>query len=163
MSFITNVKPVTVSVKGKRKRLSAGKIVQFECEARGSRPPAVITWRKGSTRLKSSVDKMTPQGNISTSILTMTPSSEDNGKFISCQADNLQIPGSAIEDSWKLEVHCSVAPARISSQSCRHCWRSPLPHASALIQREFGCVLGVQQTKQLPHVAKVDLVWQLGV
>ncbi|GFV85734.1 hypothetical protein TNCV_2003541 [Trichonephila clavipes] len=42
-------------------------------------------------------------------------------------------------------------------------WRSPLPHASALIQRDFGCVLGVQQTKQLPHVAKVDLVWQLGV
>ncbi|GFX12507.1 hypothetical protein TNCV_2930011 [Trichonephila clavipes] len=54
----------------------------------------------------------------------------------------------------------SVVPARISS---RHCWRSPLPHALALIQRDFGCVLGVQQTKQLPHVAKVDLVWQLGV
>ncbi|GFU65460.1 hypothetical protein TNCV_633831 [Trichonephila clavipes] len=50
-----------------------------------------------------------------------------------------------------------VIPARISSQSSLHCWRSPLPHASALIQRDFGCVLGVQQTKQLPHLAKVDL------
>ncbi|GFW32005.1 hypothetical protein TNCV_2600321 [Trichonephila clavipes] len=60
-------------------------------------------------------------------------------------------------------IHLFVVPARISSQSSRHCWRSPLPHASALIQRDFGCVLGVQQTKQLPHVAKVDLVWQLGV
>ncbi|GFT54915.1 transposable element Tc3 transposase [Trichonephila clavipes] len=49
-----------------------------------------------------------------------------------------------------------VVPARISSQSSRHCWRSPLSHALALIQRDFGCVLGVQQTKQLPHVAKVD-------
>ncbi|GFT14914.1 retrovirus-related Pol polyprotein from transposon 297 [Trichonephila clavipes] len=57
----------------------------------------------------------------------------------------------------------NVVPARISSQSSHHCWRSPLAHASALIQREFGCVLGVQQTKQLPHVAKVDLVGQLGV
>ncbi|GFY22065.1 hypothetical protein TNCV_3297091 [Trichonephila clavipes] len=56
-----------------------------------------------------------------------------------------------------------VASARISSQSSRHCRRSPLPHASALIQRDFGCVLGVQQTKQLPHVAKVHLVWWLGV
>ncbi|GFV50672.1 uncharacterized protein TNCV_2213351 [Trichonephila clavipes] len=56
----------------------------------------------------------------------------------------------------------SVAPATISSQSSHHCWRSPQPHASALIQRDFGCVLGVQQIKQLPHVAKVDLVWQLG-
>ncbi|GFV00122.1 uncharacterized protein TNCV_4057931 [Trichonephila clavipes] len=45
-------------------------------------------------------------------------------------------------------------PARISSRGSHHCWRSPLPHASALIQREFGCVLGVQQTKQLPHVGK---------
>ncbi|GFU19797.1 hypothetical protein TNCV_4283421 [Trichonephila clavipes] len=54
-------------------------------------------------------------------------------------------------------------PAQISSQSSHHCWRSPLPHASALIQRDFRCVLGVQQTKQLPHVAKVDPVWQLGV
>ncbi|GFX36115.1 transposon Tf2-6 polyprotein [Trichonephila clavipes] len=49
-------------------------------------------------------------------------------------------------------------PARISSQSSCHCWRSPLPHASSLIQRDFGCVLGLQQTKQLPHVAKVDLI-----
>ncbi|GFT18673.1 hypothetical protein TNCV_2276801 [Trichonephila clavipes] len=34
-----------------------------------------------------------------------------------------------------------------------------LPHASALIQRHFGCVLGEQETKQLPLVAKVELVW----
>ncbi|GFT70191.1 uncharacterized protein TNCV_3456521 [Trichonephila clavipes] len=39
---------------------------------------------------------------------------------------------------------------------------SLLPNASTLIRRDFGCALGVQQTKQLPHVAKVDLVWQLG-
>ncbi|GFV92884.1 hypothetical protein TNCV_1692771 [Trichonephila clavipes] len=50
-----------------------------------------------------------------------------------------------------------MVPARISSQSSRHPWRSPLPYASALIQRDFGYVLGVQQTKQLQHVAKVNL------
>ncbi|GFY25730.1 transposable element Tcb1 transposase [Trichonephila clavipes] len=37
------------------------------------------------------------------------------------------------------------------------------PLYSDLCTRDFGCVLGVQQTKQLPHVAKFDLVWQLGV
>ncbi|GFV27470.1 hypothetical protein TNCV_3607861 [Trichonephila clavipes] len=71
------------------------------------------------------------------------------------------------ESSKKAVTHegppWNVVPARISSQSSRPCWRSPLPHASALIQRDFGCILGVQQTKQLPHVAKVDLVWQIGV
>ncbi|GFT31990.1 DUF4817 domain-containing protein [Trichonephila clavipes] len=54
----------------------------------------------------------------------------------------------------------SLVPARISSQSSHHCWRSP--HASALIQRDFGCVLRVQQTKHIPLFANVDLVWQLG-
>ncbi|GFW66797.1 hypothetical protein TNCV_3783671 [Trichonephila clavipes] len=62
-----------------------------------------------------------------------------------------------------IDLWLNVVPARISSQSRRHCWRSPLPHASALIQRDFGCILGVQQTKQLPHVTRVDLVWQLEV
>ncbi|GFV25439.1 hypothetical protein TNCV_1147091 [Trichonephila clavipes] len=62
-----------------------------------------------------------------------------------------------------IKVRNFCVPAKISSQSSRHCWRSPLPHASALNQRDFGCVLGVQQTKQLPHGAKVDLVWKLGV
>ncbi|GFY21048.1 hypothetical protein TNCV_3990921 [Trichonephila clavipes] len=50
-----------------------------------------------------------------------------------------------------------VVPARISSQSSRHCSRSPLPHASTLIQRGFGCVLGVQQTKRFPTLPK--LIW----
>lgn len=97
---------MSVEVKAKHKRVSATKTVQFECEARGSRPPAVITWRKGSSRLKSSVDKISNHGNVTISILTITPSYEDHGKFISCQAENTMIPGSAIEDSWKLEVHC---------------------------------------------------------
>ncbi|GFU62426.1 hypothetical protein TNCV_1405481 [Trichonephila clavipes] len=55
-----------------------------------------------------------------------------------------------------------VIPARIISQSNRNCWSSTLPLTSALIQKDFGGVLGVQPTKHLPHVAKVDLVWQLG-
>ncbi|GFU53671.1 hypothetical protein TNCV_1470751 [Trichonephila clavipes] len=32
-----------------------------------------------------------------------------------------------------------------------------------LIKKDFRCVLGVQLTKNLPHVASGDLVWQLGV
>ncbi|GFX33420.1 uncharacterized protein TNCV_4122541 [Trichonephila clavipes] len=42
----------------------------------------------------------------------------------------------------------------MSNQSSRHCWRLPLPHASELIQRDFGCVLGVEQqaTSTLPKV-----------
>ncbi|GFS57683.1 hypothetical protein TNCV_1402931 [Trichonephila clavipes] len=56
-----------------------------------------------------------------------------------------------------LKAPQDVAPDRISSQSSRHCWRSLLPQASALIKRDFECALGIKQTKQLPHAAKVDL------
>ncbi|GFW85132.1 hypothetical protein TNCV_3248721 [Trichonephila clavipes] len=39
-----------------------------------------------------------------------------------------------------------------------------MPHASALIQRDFRWVLGgTAGQKQIPHATKVDLVWQLGV
>lgn len=93
-------------VKGKRRKLSAKKTVQFECEAKGSRPSAVISWRKGSYKLKNAESAVSAMGNVTTSTLTMTPSSEDNGKFLYCQADNPVIPGSAIEDGWKLDVHC---------------------------------------------------------
>ncbi|GFV36282.1 uncharacterized protein TNCV_2233291 [Trichonephila clavipes] len=76
-----------------------------------------------------------------------------------CSANYIEnCKGMEVEETFR-----SVVPTRISRQSSRHCWRSPLPHASALVQRNFGSVLGVQQTKLLPHVAKLDLVWQLGV
>ncbi|GFQ79678.1 ig-like domain-containing protein, partial [Trichonephila clavata] len=82
------------------------KTVQFECEAKGSRPPAIISWRKGSYKLKNAETRVSAQGNVTTSTLTITPTSDDNGKFLYCQADNPAIPGSAIEDGWKLDVHC---------------------------------------------------------
>ncbi|GFY08480.1 hypothetical protein TNCV_1358841 [Trichonephila clavipes] len=44
------------------------------------------------------------------------------------------------------------------TQSSRHCWRKPLPHTSALIQRYFGCVLGVQQTTRGFHTLS-KLIW----
>ncbi|GFU56037.1 hypothetical protein TNCV_3405041 [Trichonephila clavipes] len=68
--------------------------------------------------------------------------------------EHLQCDRSELESKVLL---VSVVPDRISIQNSRHCWRSHLPHASALIQRDFGCVLEEQETKQLPYVAKVDL------
>ncbi|GFT47414.1 uncharacterized protein TNCV_3749731 [Trichonephila clavipes] len=61
----------------------------------------------------------------------------------------------------------SVVPARISEQSSLHCWRSPLPHASALRYSRpssfhtlpkviwcgsWGCSLGQSLSNHGPHV-----------
>ncbi|GFV45717.1 uncharacterized protein TNCV_2839711 [Trichonephila clavipes] len=93
------------------------------------------------------------------------PLSCDPGDFDALTPGHFLVgrPITAIAEPSLTEVSGnSVVPAKTSSQSSRHCWRSPLPHTSALIQRDFGYALGVQQTKQLPHVAKIDLVWKLG-
>lgn len=44
--------------------------------------------------------------NQSLSILTFTPTREDDGKYLTCRAENQFIEGSAIEDKWRLVVHC---------------------------------------------------------
>ncbi|GIX97383.1 ig-like domain-containing protein [Caerostris extrusa] len=83
------------------------KTVQLECEVkRIPRPPAVISWRKGSYKLKNAVTRVSAQGNVTTSVLTITPTSDDNGKkFLYCQADNPAIP-EVPEDG--LEVRCTL-------------------------------------------------------
>ena len=60
-----------------------------------------ITNRHSLGRLKASSD-----GNISYSSLTFIPSVKDGGQFLTCQAENPEVPTSVIEDNWKLDVHC---------------------------------------------------------
>lgn len=44
--------------------------------------------------------------NQSLSILTFIPTVEDDGKYLTCRAENPSIPNSAIEDKWRLVVQC---------------------------------------------------------
>lgn len=44
--------------------------------------------------------------NKSLSVLTYIPSMEDDGKYLTCRSENTFIENSAIEDKWRLVVHC---------------------------------------------------------
>lgn len=44
--------------------------------------------------------------NQSLSVLTYTPSIDDDGKYLTCRAHNPHIENSAIEDRWSLVVYC---------------------------------------------------------
>lgn len=46
-------------------------------------------------------------GNQSSSVLTITPTREDDGKHLTCRAENAFVPESSIEDKWRLVVHCT--------------------------------------------------------
>ncbi|CAM1320456.1 Uncharacterised protein g7488 [Pycnogonum litorale] len=100
-----NFKPLVVKISSSKEPLSANKKKKLFCESSGSKPPAVMTWWKGSRKLKMTEYMVSESGNSSTSVLTFTPSSSDNGKYLSCRADNPTIPGSAMEDGWKLKIY----------------------------------------------------------
>ena len=44
------------------------------------------------------------ENNESLSVLSFVPSIDDDGKYLTCRAENLAIPGSALEDKWRLDV-----------------------------------------------------------
>ena len=47
-----------------------------------------------------------PDGNVTLSIIHYVPSVRDAGKYMSCRAENPELPDSSMEDGWKLEIHC---------------------------------------------------------
>ncbi|GFU80025.1 uncharacterized protein TNCV_579051 [Trichonephila clavipes] len=130
-------------IEGDRQPLSAHKTVELVCRATGSRPPAVISWWKGTSKLKALKDNISVDGNVTTSIITMTPSSEDNGKHLSCRAENSLIAGSAIEYGWKLEVHCSSNVLSYTEFLC-------------VVLKTHSCIVGLMVVESViaksPHV-----------
>ena len=66
------------------------------------------------------LDTYSTDGNLTLSTLSFVPDLADNGRHISCRADNPSLEGSALEDGTKLVVHCKSGPlvlclARITS------------------------------------------------
>ncbi|XP_075537325.1 roundabout homolog 3-like [Dermacentor variabilis] len=99
------LKPSMVRIRSKQRPLAAGLPAEIECEAAGSRPPPVITWWRGKAKISADHVKMMPIGNRVFSVVTYTPTREDNGKRLRCVAENPNIVGSFIEASYSLDVH----------------------------------------------------------
>ena len=45
-------------------------------------------------------------GNVTESTFKFVPKASDHGRTITCRAENTEIQNAAIEDHWKLTVHC---------------------------------------------------------
>ncbi|KAG4077787.1 hypothetical protein HA402_011216 [Bradysia odoriphaga] len=100
------VKPQAVHILIKEKFVSADKSYDVECHSSGSKPPAILTWWKGGKQLKKLIKNFSePPDNQSLSVLTFTASAVDDGKHLTCRAENSYISNSAVEDKWRLVVH----------------------------------------------------------
>ena len=65
-----------------------------------------------------------PDGNVTLSIINYVPSVRDAGKYMSCRAENPELPDSSLEDGWKLEIHCELCitckkPVSIAARKAR--------------------------------------------
>ncbi|XP_055902155.1 protein turtle homolog A-like [Eupeodes corollae] len=100
-----NLKPVAVHILTKEKFVSADRTYDVECRSSGSKPAAIVTWWKGNKQIKRLAKNFSEPDNQSLSILTYTPSRDDDGKYLTCRAENQYIMDSAIEDKWRLVVH----------------------------------------------------------
>ncbi|KAF3427107.1 hypothetical protein E2986_03408 [Frieseomelitta varia] len=104
MEFLHHMKPLVVQILTKEPRVSADKNYDVECRTSGSRPEAVITWWKAEKQIKKMAQNYPLENNESLSVLSFVPSIDDDGKYLTCRAENLAIPGSALEDKWRLDV-----------------------------------------------------------
>ncbi|XP_076325075.1 protein turtle homolog A-like [Tachypleus tridentatus] len=97
-----NLKPLDVRITTLKTPLSAGRQVELVCQSSGSRPPARIVWKKGSDKMSGAV--VPRRDNVTISKIRFIPTIDDHGKYLSCQADNVLIPHSALEDGWIVTI-----------------------------------------------------------
>ena len=56
------------------------------------------------------------------SVIQYVPSVRDAGKYMSCRAENPELPESSLEDGWKLIIHCEFKQISILIPSLLDCF-----------------------------------------
>lgn len=51
----------------------------------------------------------TNYNGVAKSTLKFVPSVEDDGRFLTCKAENLALDGAEMDDQWHIKVHCKCA------------------------------------------------------
>ncbi|XP_011504733.1 PREDICTED: MAM domain-containing glycosylphosphatidylinositol anchor protein 1-like [Ceratosolen solmsi marchali] len=100
-----NLKPLMVNITNKAFHLSALRTYEIECISSGSRPEVVITWWKGTHQIKHMARNFAEGSNMTRSVMSYVPTIEDDGKFLTCRAENPVVSDSALEDRWHLIIH----------------------------------------------------------
>ncbi|KAB0794697.1 hypothetical protein PPYR_11536 [Photinus pyralis] len=96
------LKPLTARILKTVSPLVADRRYEVSCESAGSRPSAIITWYKGKRQLRRTKEET--RENVTISELSFVPTTEDDGKSITCRAENPNVTGLFLETSWKIDV-----------------------------------------------------------
>ncbi|XP_055708974.1 nephrin-like [Phlebotomus papatasi] len=103
-SFVLDLllKPLSVKIVEPASSLVADRRYEVLCETTGSRPNAIITFYKGKRPLRRTKDES--KNGTTISELSFVPSVEDDGKTVTCRAENPNVTGLFLETTWKLNV-----------------------------------------------------------
>ncbi|KAI5706207.1 hypothetical protein M8J75_005786 [Diaphorina citri] len=99
------LKPLTIKiVQNDSRELSVGRSHQIHCESVGSVPAANITWFLDGDTIKHSFVTVTDGADRTVSSLTLQVDAHDNGKELTCRAENSRMSAPAITHSIRLNV-----------------------------------------------------------
>ncbi|XP_065206080.1 synaptogenesis protein syg-2-like isoform X2 [Planococcus citri] len=96
------LRPLTIELFTTDTPLMADRRYDITCVSTGSRPPAIITWYKGNKPLRRVKEDI--RTNVTKSELSFIPSTDDDGKTITCRAENPNVTGLFLETHWKISV-----------------------------------------------------------
>ncbi|EEC06932.1 sidestep protein, putative [Ixodes scapularis] len=157
VSLDINLKPTEVKIGVPRQPAAAGDRVELRCLATGARPFAQVTWFKGGQRLTQVEDFVSTATNSTVSSVSFIVAAEDNGRNVTCRADNPHLPKSEVSDTVVLNVH--YAPQLTLTTVNRRplegdnvtlvCAVNANPAASAVSWRHGGRVLDVRNDSLL--------------
>ncbi|XP_076233965.1 neural cell adhesion molecule 2 [Calliopsis andreniformis] len=100
-----HLKPLSVTILSSEDTpLSADRKYDINCMTIGSRPPARLSWYMDGKKLNNYTEKVSPDGNMTSSTLVLKPTLHDHDKIVTCRAENTELRRGIAEDTWKLNV-----------------------------------------------------------
>lgn len=90
--------------------LTAGRPTPIRCETWGSYPPAKVIWLIDGEPIRNSDVTVNTDGidaNLTSSILTLRVSAENDGAELTCKSTNPWFSNGALEDKRRISVACN--------------------------------------------------------
>ncbi|KAH7961457.1 hypothetical protein HPB52_009234 [Rhipicephalus sanguineus] len=124
-----NLRPTSVKIRRGDIPISAGLPAEIVCEVWGSRPPPVVTWWKGLRQLNHTFVYVSTDGNMTTSVVSFTPSSDDHGSSLACRAKNPAMADNKPRISLQLGTKLSLENIQENNDVYLECRADANPHA----------------------------------